>query len=54
MSDLRAEIQAAVDEANKQVSHAESIKKFTVLANDFTEAGAAPAAAPVTRPWAGA
>ncbi|WP_409465920.1 AMP-dependent synthetase/ligase [Amycolatopsis sp. GA6-003] len=37
--DLRAEIQAAVDEANKQVSHAESIKKFTVLANDFTEAG---------------
>ncbi|MFD2474022.1 AMP-dependent synthetase/ligase [Amycolatopsis silviterrae] len=38
-ADLRAEIQAAVDEANKQVSHAESIKKFTVLANDFTEAG---------------
>ncbi|WP_037353680.1 AMP-dependent synthetase/ligase [Amycolatopsis orientalis] len=37
--DLRAEIQAAVDEANKQVSHAEAIKKFTVLANDFTEAG---------------
>ncbi|WP_116202094.1 AMP-dependent synthetase/ligase [Amycolatopsis circi] len=38
-ADLRAEIQTAVDEANKQVSHAESIKKFTVLANDFTEAG---------------
>ncbi|WP_370939029.1 long-chain fatty acid--CoA ligase [Amycolatopsis sp. cg13] len=38
-ADLRAEIQAAVDEANKQVSHAESIKKFIVLANDFTEAG---------------
>ncbi|ATY10768.1 long-chain fatty acid--CoA ligase [Amycolatopsis sp. AA4] len=38
-ADLRAEIQAAVDEANKQVSHAEAIKKFTVLANDFTEAG---------------
>ncbi|WP_020671711.1 AMP-dependent synthetase/ligase [Amycolatopsis nigrescens] len=36
---LRAEIQAAVDEANKQVSHAESIKKFTILARDFTEAG---------------
>ncbi|HEY3482751.1 MAG TPA: long-chain fatty acid--CoA ligase, partial [Streptomyces sp.] len=38
-SDLLAEIQAAVDEANKQVSKAEAIKKFTVLANDFTEAG---------------
>ncbi|GAA3530267.1 long-chain fatty acid--CoA ligase [Amycolatopsis ultiminotia] len=37
--ELLAEIQAAVDEANKQVSHAEAIKKFTVLANDFTEAG---------------
>jgi long-chain acyl-CoA synthetase len=37
--DLRKEIQAAVDEANRQVSHAEAIKKFTVLANDFTEAG---------------
>ena len=32
-------IQAAVDEANKSVSKAEAIKKFTVLANDFTEAG---------------
>ncbi|MBE8518696.1 long-chain fatty acid--CoA ligase [Amycolatopsis sp. H6(2020)] len=37
--DLLAEIQAAVDEANKSVSKAEAIKKFTVLANDFTEAG---------------
>ena len=37
--DLLAEIQAAVDEANKQVSKAEAIKKFTVLSNDFTEAG---------------
>ncbi|MEU0534242.1 AMP-dependent synthetase/ligase [Amycolatopsis tolypomycina] len=37
--DLVAEIQAAVDEANKSVSKAEAIKKFTVLANDFTEAG---------------
>ncbi|WP_410668969.1 AMP-dependent synthetase/ligase [Amycolatopsis sp. cmx-4-68] len=37
--DLLAEIQAAVDEANKTVSKAESIKKFTVLANDFTEQG---------------
>jgi long-chain acyl-CoA synthetase len=37
--DLRAAVQAAVDEANKQVSHAESIKKFTILPQDFTEAG---------------
>ncbi|WP_236788592.1 long-chain fatty acid--CoA ligase [Amycolatopsis sp. GM8] len=37
-ADLQAEIQAAVDEANKQVSHAESIKKFVVLTKDFTEA----------------
>jgi long-chain acyl-CoA synthetase len=37
-ADLRAEVQAAVDQANKQVSHAESIKKFTILAEDFSEA----------------
>jgi long-chain acyl-CoA synthetase len=37
--ELRKEIQAAVDEANKLVSKAEAIKKFTVLAKDFTEAG---------------
>ncbi|PXY33072.1 AMP-dependent synthetase/ligase [Prauserella endophytica] len=37
--DLKAAVQAAVDEANKLVSHAESIKKFTILPNDFTEAG---------------
>ncbi|MTD53533.1 AMP-dependent synthetase/ligase [Amycolatopsis pithecellobii] len=37
-ADLKADIQAAVDEANKQVSHAESIKKFVVLTQDFTEA----------------
>jgi long-chain acyl-CoA synthetase len=36
---LRAEIQAAVDEANKAVSHAEAIKKFTILDEEFTEAG---------------
>ncbi|NMO03351.1 long-chain fatty acid--CoA ligase [Gordonia sp. TBRC 11910] len=36
-ADLRAEVQSAVDEANKTVSHAEAIKKFTVLPNDFTE-----------------
>ncbi|HET9897122.1 MAG TPA: AMP-dependent synthetase/ligase [Streptosporangiaceae bacterium] len=36
--DLIAEIQAAVDEANKAVSRAESIRKFKILASDFTEA----------------
>jgi long-chain acyl-CoA synthetase len=36
--DLRAEIQAAVDDANKAVSHAEAIKKFAILDEDFTEA----------------
>jgi long-chain acyl-CoA synthetase len=36
--ELRAEVQSAVDEANKQVSHAEAIKKFVILGNDFTEA----------------
>ena len=36
---LRAEIQAAIDEANKAVSHAEAIKKFAILGEDFTEAG---------------
>ncbi|WP_199431861.1 AMP-dependent synthetase/ligase [Qaidamihabitans albus] len=37
--ELRADVQAAVDEANKFVSHAEAIKKFTILPHDFTEAG---------------
>ena len=36
---LRAEIQAAVDDANKAVSQAEAIKKFAILDEDFTEAG---------------
>jgi long-chain acyl-CoA synthetase len=36
---LRAEIQAAVDEANKAVSHAEAIKKFAILGEDFSESG---------------
>ena len=36
---LRAEIQAAIDEANKAVSQAEAIKKFAILDEDFTEAG---------------
>jgi long-chain acyl-CoA synthetase len=34
--DLRAEIQAAVDDANLAVSRAESIRKFTILPIDFT------------------
>jgi long-chain acyl-CoA synthetase len=36
--DLRAEIQAAVTEANKAVSQAEGIKVFRILPRDFTEA----------------
>ena len=36
--DLRAEIQAAIDDANQAVSQAEAIKKFTILDQDFTEA----------------
>jgi long-chain acyl-CoA synthetase len=35
--ELKAEIDAAVKEANKAVSQAEAIKKFTILATDFTE-----------------
>jgi long-chain acyl-CoA synthetase len=35
--ELRAELEAAVADANKAVSHAEAIKKFRVLADDFTE-----------------
>jgi long-chain acyl-CoA synthetase len=35
--DLEAEIQAAVDDANKAVSRAESIRRFRVLDVDFTE-----------------
>jgi len=35
--DLRAEIQAAIDDANRAVSQAESIRKFTVLPADWTE-----------------
>ncbi len=36
-ADLRAELDAAVAEANKAVSHAEAIKKYRVLGVDFTE-----------------
>ncbi|WP_116452466.1 AMP-dependent synthetase/ligase [Blastococcus litoris] len=35
--ELEAEIDAAVKDANKAVSQAEAIKKFTILATDFTE-----------------
>jgi len=35
--DLNAEIDKAVKDANKAVSHAESIKKFAILGSDFTE-----------------
>ena len=37
--DLISAIQTAVDEANKAVSRAESIRKFTILPTDFTIAG---------------
>jgi long-chain acyl-CoA synthetase len=37
-ADLKAEIQLAVDDANKAVSRAESIRRFRILATDFTEA----------------
>ena len=36
---ILAEINAAVDEANKAVSHAEAIKKFRILEVDWTEEG---------------
>jgi long-chain acyl-CoA synthetase len=36
--DVLAAVQAAVDDANKAVSHAEAIKKFSLLTEDFTEA----------------
>ena len=37
--DLVAEIQGAVDEANKAVSRAEAIRKFVILEQDWTEEG---------------
>jgi long-chain acyl-CoA synthetase len=36
--ELNAEIQRAVDDANKAVSRAESIRRFRILGTDFTEA----------------
>lgn len=38
-ADLIADVQSAVDEANKAVSKAEAIKKFHILAEDWTEEG---------------
>jgi long-chain acyl-CoA synthetase len=35
---VQAELQKAIDDANTQVSKAESIRKFAVLSSDFTEA----------------
>jgi long-chain acyl-CoA synthetase len=37
--DLRAEIESAVEDANKAVSKAESIRKFTILPDEWTEEG---------------
>ena len=37
--DLISEVQAAVDEANKAVSRPESIRKFRILPQDFSEGG---------------
>jgi long-chain acyl-CoA synthetase len=36
-TDLRAEVQKAIDEANAAVSKAEGIRKFTILPNDWTQ-----------------
>ncbi len=38
-TDLRDAIQQGVEEANKAVSHAEAIKKFVILPDDFSEEG---------------
>ncbi|MFC6153325.1 AMP-dependent synthetase/ligase [Nocardioides yefusunii] len=38
-ADLRAEIDAAVEDANKAVSRAESIRKYTILPASWTEEG---------------
>ncbi len=37
--DVRAEVQQAVDDANRAVSRAESVRKFTILPADWTEEG---------------
>jgi len=38
-ADLRAEVQVAIDEGNKAVSKAESVRRFRILPVDLTEAG---------------
>jgi long-chain acyl-CoA synthetase len=38
-ADLRAEIETAVEDANKAVSKAESIRKFRILPEEWTEEG---------------
>jgi long-chain acyl-CoA synthetase len=38
-AELRAEVQLAVDDANKAVSKAESIRKFVIMPDDWTEEG---------------
>ena len=38
-AELHADLQTAIDDANKAVSKAESIRKFTVLDHDWTEDG---------------
>ena len=38
-ADLRAEIEKAVDDANKAVSKAESIRRFVLLPDEWTEEG---------------
>jgi long-chain acyl-CoA synthetase len=37
--DVRAEVQKAIDDANRAVSHAEAIKKFTVLGTEWSVDG---------------
>ena len=36
---LRADVQAAIDEANRTVSTAESIRRFCIVPTDWTEEG---------------
>ena len=38
-ANVRAEVQAAVDQANLAVSKAESIRKFVIVPNEWSEAG---------------
>src|SRR3954463_396161 len=38
-ADLRAEVELAVEDANKAVSKAEAIRKFTILPDEWTEEG---------------